>query len=59
VRLQVVRLVATGRTNAEICRQLFLSLGTVKSHLSNVQTKLGLTNRVQVAAWAWRHGTPP
>lgn len=57
--LQVVRLVAAGRTNAEICEHLFLSLGTVKSHLSNVQTKLELTNRVQIAAWAWRHGHTP
>lgn len=57
--LQVVRLVATGHTNAEICQQLFLSLGTVKSHLSNVQTKLALTNRVQIAAWAWTHGHTP
>lgn len=54
--LDVVRLVARGRTNAETCGELFLSLGTVKSHLANVQAKLGLTNRVQVAAWAWEHG---
>ena len=54
--LDVVRLVARGRTNAEVCGELFLSLGTVKSHLANVQAKLGLTNRVQVAAWAWEHG---
>jgi len=54
--LDVVRLVARGRTNAEVSDELFLSLGTVKSHLANIQSKLALTNRVQVAAWAWGHG---
>lgn len=53
--LEVARLVARGLTNAEICADLFLSLGTVKAHLGNVQTKLGLRNRVQIAAWAWRN----
>jgi DNA-binding NarL/FixJ family response regulator len=53
--LQVVRLVARGLTNTEICDELFLSLGTVKSHLSSVQSKLQLTNRVQIAAWAWEN----
>lgn len=53
--LEVVRLVARGLTNAELCAELFVSLGTVKSHLSSVQSKLGLGNRVQVAAWAWEN----
>lgn len=53
--LEGVRLVARGHTNAEICGALFLSLGTVKSHLGSAQTKLRLTNRVQLAAWAWEH----
>ncbi len=54
--LDVVRLVARGRTNAEIGAELFVSLGTVKSHLGKVQSKLDTTNRVQIAAWAWEHG---
>ncbi len=53
--LDVVRLVAHGRTNAEISVELFLSLGTVKSHLAKIQDKLDITNRVQIAAWAWKH----
>lgn len=53
--LDVVRLVARGRTNAEIGAELFVSLGTVKSHLGKVQSKLDITNRVQIAAWAWEH----
>jgi DNA-binding NarL/FixJ family response regulator len=52
---QVVRAIARGRTNQEIAAELFISLSTVKSHLSGIQTKLGLRNRVEVAAWAWEH----
>ncbi|MFF4847857.1 response regulator [Streptomyces sp. NPDC001194] len=57
----VVRCVARGRTNAEIAAELFVSLSTVKTHLANVQTKLDVRNRVEVAAWAWESGlaTPP
>ncbi|MFF1747243.1 response regulator [Streptomyces mirabilis] len=53
----VVRLVAVGRTNQEICDQLYLSLGTVKTHLANVKDKLSVRNRVEIAAWAWETGT--
>ncbi|MDX2701418.1 response regulator transcription factor [Streptomyces sp. PA03-6a] len=52
----VVRLVAEGKTNAEIAAELFVSLGTVKTHLGNVQTKLSARNRVEIALWAWRTG---
>jgi DNA-binding NarL/FixJ family response regulator len=52
--LEVARLVATGATNAEIAEQLFLSIGTVKTHLSNIQSKLDARNRVEIAAWAWQ-----
>ncbi|MEV4410767.1 response regulator transcription factor [Catellatospora sp. NPDC049609] len=51
--LDVVKLTARGLTNAEIAAQLFISLGTVKTHLGSVQTKLGARNRVEIAAWAW------
>ncbi|MFI1506913.1 response regulator [Streptomyces sp. NPDC020597] len=54
--LDVVRLVALGRTNAEIAAELYVSLSTVKTHLSSVQLKLGARNRVEIAAWAWQHG---
>ncbi|MBK3580057.1 response regulator transcription factor [Streptomyces sp. MBT65] len=53
---EVVRLVALGRTNAEIAAELYVSLSTVKTHLSSVQLKLGARNRVEIAAWAWQHG---
>ncbi|GAA3353640.1 response regulator transcription factor [Saccharopolyspora gregorii] len=51
---EVAQLVATGATNAEISEQLFLSLGTVKTHLSSIQSKLDLRNRVEIAAWVWQ-----
>ena len=54
--LDVVRLVALGRTNAEIAAELYVSLSTVKTHLSSVQLKLAARNRVEIAAWAWQHG---
>ncbi|MFI5935319.1 response regulator [Actinoplanes sp. NPDC051494] len=51
--IDVVKLAARGLTNAEIAQQLFISVGTVKTHLGSVQTKLGARNRVEIAAWAW------
>jgi DNA-binding NarL/FixJ family response regulator len=53
---EVVREIARGRTNLEVAAELFISLSTVKSHVSGIQTKLGLRNRVEIAAWAWEHG---
>ncbi|GKQ40785.1 response regulator transcription factor [Streptomyces sp. A012304] len=54
--MDVVRLLAVGRTNQEICDELYLSLGTVKTHLANIKDKLGVRNRVEIAAWAWDTG---
>jgi DNA-binding NarL/FixJ family response regulator len=51
--LDVVKLTARGMTNAEIAADLFISIGTVKTHLGSVQTKLNARNRVEIAAWAW------
>jgi DNA-binding NarL/FixJ family response regulator len=52
----VVRALARGLTNAEIGDELFISLSTVKSHIANVQHKLGARNRVEIAGWAWETG---
>jgi DNA-binding NarL/FixJ family response regulator len=54
--LAVVKLVAQGLTNDEVAAELFVTLATVKTHLANVQRKLAVRNRVEVAAWAWRTG---
>ncbi|WP_327414962.1 response regulator transcription factor [Streptomyces sp. NBC_01233] len=54
--LDIVRLVARGLTNAEIGAELFISAGTAKTHIANIQAKVGARNRVGIAAWAWEHG---
>jgi DNA-binding NarL/FixJ family response regulator len=54
--IEVVRSIAQGQTNAEIAAGLFISLSTVKSHLASIAGKLGVRNRVEVAAWAWETG---
>ncbi|MFI0713315.1 response regulator [Streptomyces inhibens] len=53
---EVVRLVARGRTNQEIADELSITLSTVKTHLTGIQAKLRLRNRVEIAAWAWETG---
>lgn len=54
--VQILRLVAEGLSNEEICTRLFLSDRTVKKQLSNMMRKLHLNNRVQVAAHVVRKG---
>ncbi|MFJ9934119.1 response regulator [Streptomyces virginiae] len=54
--LDIVGLVARGLTNAEIGAELFITAGTAKTHIANVQAKTGARNRVGIAAWAWEHG---
>lgn len=54
--LEIVKLVAQGRSNPEIAAELFISSGTAKTHVANVQRKLGVRNRVGIAAWAWENG---
>jgi DNA-binding NarL/FixJ family response regulator len=56
--IEVVRLVARGRTNQEVAAELFVSLSTVKSHVTSIQSKLGVRNRVEIAAWALEGGLP-
>ncbi|GAA0954240.1 response regulator transcription factor [Actinocorallia libanotica] len=53
---EVARLIAEGLTNAEIGGRLFISAGTVKTHVANVQAKLKARNRVGIAAWSWENG---
>ena len=48
----VARAIAEGRTNAEIAAELFMSVPTVKTHISRLLTKLDLNNRVQIALLA-------
>ncbi|WP_222706418.1 response regulator [Aeromicrobium terrae] len=46
---EVVLAVARGRSNAEIAGELFMSVATVKAHVSSILAKLGMTNRTQLA----------
>ncbi|MFG2914945.1 response regulator [Kitasatospora sp. NPDC048298] len=48
--------VAAGRTNADIAAELFISPGTVKTHVASIQRKLGVANRVGIAVHAWEMG---
>jgi DNA-binding NarL/FixJ family response regulator len=53
---QVLLTIARGRTNAEIARELHISLSTVKTHVASLMAKLGARNRVEVAMWAYETG---
>ncbi|MDI6101850.1 response regulator transcription factor [Actinoplanes sp. NEAU-A12] len=63
--LEVLRLVATGRSNADIAAELTLGEATVKTHLNRVMAKLGLSSRAQAVVIAYETGlvvpgvTPP
>jgi NarL family two-component system response regulator LiaR len=54
--MEVLRLVAHGLSNQEICDQLVLSERTVRNYVSNILTKLHVANRVQAALYALREG---
>jgi DNA-binding CsgD family transcriptional regulator len=53
--VQVLRLVATGKTNRTIAEELFISEKTVARHVSNIFTKLDLSNRAAATAYAYQH----
>ncbi|NJP37958.1 response regulator [Alkalicoccus luteus] len=52
---EITMLVGDGRTNQEIASELFLSVGTVKNHISVILDKLELRDRTQLAIYAIRH----
>jgi DNA-binding NarL/FixJ family response regulator len=53
--VEIVQLMARGLSNEEIARQAFISVGTVKTHVSSILTKLNLQSRIQIVVWAFEH----
>lgn len=54
--MEVLRLIADGMSNSDIAEALVISERTVKSHVSNILSKLHLADRTQAAVFAWREG---
>lgn len=52
----VLRLIAAGKSNAEIAETLVIGESTVKTHISNILKKLHLDDRTQAAVYAWQQG---
>lgn len=53
---EILQLLATGKSNAELATHLFVGEGTIKTHVSNVLTKLGLRDRMQAVIFAYESG---
>ncbi len=53
---EVLRRMATGARNAEIARELYVSEGTIKTHVHSILQKLNAEDRTQAVVWAYRHG---
>jgi DNA-binding NarL/FixJ family response regulator len=54
--IEVLRLIAIGRSNADIALVLAISLNTVATHVRNILAKTGCANRTEAAGYAMRHG---
>jgi DNA-binding NarL/FixJ family response regulator len=53
---EILELLATGKSNSELAAYLFVGEGTIKTHVSNVLTKLGLRDRMQAVIFAYESG---
>jgi Response regulator containing a CheY-like receiver domain and an HTH DNA-binding domain len=54
--MEVLKLIAQGKSNQEIADDLFIGIKTVKYHLTNLFGKLGVEDRTQAAIYAHRNG---
>jgi DNA-binding CsgD family transcriptional regulator len=57
--VEVLRLIARGRSNPQIALELVISVNTVQRHVSNILAKAGLVNRAEAASYAQRRGLGP
>lgn len=53
--MMIIKLVGEGKTNKEIASELYLSVGTVKNHITNILQKIDLRDRTQLAIYAVKH----
>lgn len=53
---EVLQLISNGKSNQEIADELFITLKTVKTHVSNILSKLEVEDRTQAAIYAFKHG---
>jgi non-specific serine/threonine protein kinase len=56
---EVVTMIASGLTNKEIARRLFIAERTAEGHVERIRSKLGVRSRTEVATWAVAHGLGP
>ena len=54
--IDILKSIARGKTNAEIAEELFISEATVRTHVSNLLSKLNLRDRVQIVSFAYESG---
>lgn len=54
--VEVLALIAAGRSNTEIARELVLSNATIKSHINHIFAKIGARDRAQAVRYAYHHG---
>lgn len=54
--LEILLLISEGKSNQEIADELFITLKTVKTHVSNILSKLDVEDRTQAAIYAFKHG---
>ena len=54
--VEVLRLVAAGKTNLEIAEELVIAEGTARRHVANIYEKIGAANRVEAGLYAAQHG---
>lgn len=54
--MEVLKCIAKGKSNQEVADELFIGIKTVKSHMTNIFSKLGVEDRTQAAIYAYKHG---